>query len=251
MRNASDPESVSCWNEAALTWDRVTASKNSPQYHYYRTTDLLVLGLIKENDVHRALEIGCGTAGCSLYVLENLSSLGLHITCIDLSPEMIEIAQKKAKKMGLSSHIDFQVCDAALLPLPDEEFDMVFSRGAVLSYVRTGKSVLKEAFRVLRPGGTVGIDVINKPPKGKEYYLGKLERSEGRTGNRYREFSSEKSFQQAREYLVPCESNLHTELLEMFSNLPDYERVSTRDRDTSPRACLCLRTGLVCTHHLP
>ena len=47
------------------------------------------------------LELGCGTGRCSLAI----ARAGIEVTGLDLSPEMLGRARKKAEEMGLSDRI--------------------------------------------------------------------------------------------------------------------------------------------------
>lgn len=70
----------------------------------------------------RVADLGCGTG--SLSVL--LAGFGAEVVGVDLSPAMIELAQRKARVAGLA--IEFDVGDASDPDLPDGSFDVVLSR---------------------------------------------------------------------------------------------------------------------------
>ncbi|MHA2233171.1 MAG: class I SAM-dependent methyltransferase, partial [Candidatus Hodarchaeales archaeon] len=217
------------WDRVAETWDSTTASRRNPHYHYYRTTDLLVVQLLRAANAQRALELGGGTAGCAIYALQALKkNADLHITSIDISPRMIELGQHKVKQAGLEDRITLQVGNASTLSYPNDSFDVVFSRGGVLSYSQHPEQLLQSAYRVLRVDGTLGIDVLPKPPEKKGYYLGKLEGFEKINGNcqnfqepfTYREFFTEGEYQVLREYLIAPETQLSDEVKRQFQALP-------------------------------
>lgn len=54
------------------------------------------------------------------------------------------------------------VADAGQLPFRDGAFDAAFSRGVLLSYVESAEATLAETYRVLRPGGKIAIDAMNR-----------------------------------------------------------------------------------------
>ncbi|MBI2885788.1 MAG: methyltransferase domain-containing protein [Chloroflexi bacterium] len=96
------------------------------------------------------LDVGCGT-GTLAIVLKSKVRMG-DVHGIDASPEMIEVANEKAAKVG--SNIHFQVALIEALPFPDASFDLVTS-SFMLHHLpddlkRTG---LAEIRRVLNPGG--------------------------------------------------------------------------------------------------
>jgi ubiquinone/menaquinone biosynthesis C-methylase UbiE len=96
----------------------------------------------------RALELGCGTG----FFLLNLKQAGvLTEGCVtDLSPGMVEVAQRNAEHLGFS--IEGRVADAESLPYPDGSFDLVVGH-AVLHHIPDVELALREVLRVLRPGG--------------------------------------------------------------------------------------------------
>ena len=97
------------------------------------------------------LDIGCGTG---LFVEKYLRSGGTAVG-IDLSRNMIERAQKQC------SCCRFTLGTGESLPFRDNSFDAVASL-LVFSYVRDPGSMLKEAYRVLRPGGAISICTLGK-----------------------------------------------------------------------------------------
>jgi ubiquinone/menaquinone biosynthesis C-methylase UbiE len=96
----------------------------------------------------KALELGCGTGFFTL----NLKLAGVldegHVT--DLSPGMVEVAQRNARSLGFEVH--GRVADAEHLPYDDNSFDLVVGH-AVLHHIPDVELSLREVLRVLKPGG--------------------------------------------------------------------------------------------------
>lgn len=95
------------------------------------------------------LEVGAGTGFFSL----NLARAGivtgdLHVT--DLSPGMVEVCRRNAAANDLA--VTGHVADAEALPFDDDSFDVVVGH-AVLHHLPVPGVAIREAFRVLRPGG--------------------------------------------------------------------------------------------------
>ncbi|PZS14172.1 MAG: SAM-dependent methyltransferase [Pseudonocardiales bacterium] len=95
-----------------------------------------------------SLELGCGTGFFTL----NLKLAGVlqdgHVT--DLSPGMVEVAQRNARSLGFE--VTGRVADAERLPYDDDSFDLVVGH-AVLHHIPDVELALREVLRVLRPGG--------------------------------------------------------------------------------------------------
>jgi ubiquinone/menaquinone biosynthesis C-methylase UbiE len=99
------------------------------------------------------LEIGAGTGFFTLNLaLAGVLAGPLHVT--DLSPGMVEAAERNAVQAGLSVH--GRVADAEALPYPDDSFDLVIGH-AVIHHVPDVEQAFREMLRVLRPGGRVVI----------------------------------------------------------------------------------------------
>jgi SAM-dependent methyltransferase len=95
------------------------------------------------------LEIGCGSG---LYALHLASRLGCRITGLDLNPHGIATATQTAAATGLDSLACFEQCDASEpLPFSDANLDAAFANDA-LCHIPRRDSLLRELFRVLRPG---------------------------------------------------------------------------------------------------
>jgi ubiquinone/menaquinone biosynthesis C-methylase UbiE len=94
----------------------------------------------------RVLDVGCGTGFLALRFAE----LGHSVTGIDLAPQMIGRAQRKAEQANLA--IDFRVGNAAALDCPEEHFDFVVARHVIWNLPEPERGV-SEWLRVLRPAG--------------------------------------------------------------------------------------------------
>ncbi len=90
----------------------------------------------------RVVDLGCGSG-----VFTNLlRKRGYRCTGVDLSPNMIAIAQAKF------SDIEFHIGDIESLPFTDASFDGVLLSG-VLHHFPDRSRCAAEVFRILRPGG--------------------------------------------------------------------------------------------------
>jgi len=75
-----------------------------------------------------------------------------HVILTDVNAEMLEVGRRRALDRGIVKGIDFAVVDAEHIPLPDRSVEKV-SIAFGLRNCTDKDAVLREARRVLRPGG--------------------------------------------------------------------------------------------------
>jgi SAM-dependent methyltransferase len=100
------------------------------------------------------LDLACGPGEWAIAMAKHLPQA--HITGIDLSQIMIDYAQAWAQSEDIRT-IRFLVQDALQrLPFPDASFDLIHGRSLQGFLVTSAwPTLLKEAFRLLRPGGMI------------------------------------------------------------------------------------------------
>jgi 2-polyprenyl-3-methyl-5-hydroxy-6-metoxy-1,4-benzoquinol methylase len=98
----------------------------------------------------KVLDLGCGPGWSSIF----LAGRGCHVTAMDVSADMLEIARENAARYGLA--IDFRQGDmqSAKLPIEEGAFDSALIMDA-LHHCPDEKAVLRNCFHALRPGGCV------------------------------------------------------------------------------------------------
>lgn len=93
------------------------------------------------------LDYGCGSGDNTVLA----ASHGARVIGVDISPELIELAEKRLEAHNLGDAAEFRVGSAHDLPLEDESVDVVFGM-AILHHLDL-KLASKEVFRVLKKGG--------------------------------------------------------------------------------------------------
>ena len=97
----------------------------------------------------RVLDLATGTGITAIAARKH----GANVTGVDLTPELLAVARKKAKDDGLED-IDFREGDAEALPFVDASFDAVVSTCGHM-FAPDQPKVAAELARVTRPGGRV------------------------------------------------------------------------------------------------
>lgn len=108
------------------------------------------------------LDVGAGACGKSVYYLTKGAN---SVTAIDLVASYKDEAEALAARFGFSKKFRFEVADAAHMPFDNSSFDAVIMNDA-MEHVAEPEHVLKEVFRVLKPGGRL---YVNFPPYAHPY----------------------------------------------------------------------------------
>jgi ubiquinone/menaquinone biosynthesis C-methylase UbiE len=97
-----------------------------------------------------ALEVGPGPGYLGLEWLKKTE--GTKLKALEISPDMITIAERNAKEYGLQNRATYVKGDAREMPFDDNTFDAAFTNGSLHEWSQP-KQVLNEVHRVLKPGG--------------------------------------------------------------------------------------------------
>ncbi len=112
------------------------------------------------------LDCGCGPGDLTLGLAQVVAPGS--VVGIDLEPSMIEQAVASATRRQVDN-VRFQTANICQLPFDDNAFDSLFT-SAVLEHLSDPEDALQEMYRVVKPGGAVGIinvdwgDPLISPP---------------------------------------------------------------------------------------
>ncbi len=99
-----------------------------------------------------ALDLGCGTGDAAV----RLARLGLHVTLLDSSAAMLDLALRAVREAGVMKKVAVMHDDAARLGnlFPAGSFDVILCHN-LLEYIDDPGSVLRSATRALRQASSI------------------------------------------------------------------------------------------------
>ena len=117
----------------------------------------------------RGLDLGCGTGAAAV----RLAHLGIHMTLLDSSSAMLDIAKRAAREAAVDGRIALNHGDAAQVAnlFPAGSFDVVLCHN-ILEYVDDPNSVLSAAAKMLQSDSTRILSILVRNWAGEVFKAG-------------------------------------------------------------------------------
>jgi ubiquinone/menaquinone biosynthesis C-methylase UbiE len=122
--------------------------------------------VLQPNASDHVLDIGCGIGGPARWIA---AKYGCQVTGVDLTAEFCEAARELNGLCGLADRVRILHGSALALPIPNESFDRAYSQAALMN-VSDKQGVFREAWRVLRPGGSLALALAGTGAAGEPHY---------------------------------------------------------------------------------
>ena len=140
------------WNDSAFAWTTL-ARRGYDVYRDHLNTPAFFAMLPNVKGLH-GLDIGCGEG----HNTRLLAQRGAKVTAIDIADVFLRFAKESEETEPLG--IEYKLASAVDLPFDDSSFDFATGFMSLMDVPET-ELVLKEAYRVIKPGGFLQFSITH------------------------------------------------------------------------------------------
>jgi ubiquinone/menaquinone biosynthesis C-methylase UbiE len=148
------------WTAAAAGWQKWIDTLDAEDAGRAVTRVLLEQADVQAGDT--VLDVGSGYGEPGLSAATAVGPDG-HITCLDISGDMLAFAETRARAAALSN-VSFVEADIETLELAPASLDVVLSRATIM-YTSNPLETLRRLHTALRPGGRLAVAVWATPDR--------------------------------------------------------------------------------------
>jgi ubiquinone/menaquinone biosynthesis C-methylase UbiE len=132
---------------------------------FFEAYALEVCSRINSPVIDWALELCCGTGRVTRH-LRNILMPNARLIASDISADMMNVAREKLR----NATIDWEIIDAQQIPYASNSFDLVVCCFGFM-LIPDRKKAFEEAFRILKPGGTLLISTWDKLERNEASFV--------------------------------------------------------------------------------
>lgn len=159
------------------------------------------------------LDVGCGLGGVARFAASRYDS---HITGVDLTQEYVQTGQVMTKWVGLQNSVVLEQGSATAMTYSDASFDKAYMMHVGMN-IADKSSLAKELFRVLKPGGCLGIYDIMRTSEDELTFP--VPWASEASGSALASLDEYKLALEASGFNVSAERNRHQSAIAFFDNL--------------------------------
>ncbi|EPZ42662.1 demethylmenaquinone methyltransferase [Alicyclobacillus acidoterrestris] len=146
------------FSKIARRYDVMNSVLSFQQHRLWRHFAMRQLPLRRDSKI---LDVAAGTGAWTFSMAKRLGPKG-HVTGLDFTEAMLEVAQERLATCPERDRIDFIHGNAMDLPFEDNQFDIA-TVGFALRNMPSVEKCLQEMLRVVKPGGVVVSLELSKP----------------------------------------------------------------------------------------
>jgi demethylmenaquinone methyltransferase / 2-methoxy-6-polyprenyl-1,4-benzoquinol methylase len=139
--------------KSAARYDQMNDLMSGGLHRLWKDDFVTQLNPPRNDRAFRVLDVAGGTGDIAFRIAET-GGPNTHITIADISPDMVGEGKRRAEAQSYAGKVEFTVGNAEELAFPEQQFDAYTIAFGIRNVPNIPKA-LKEAYRVLKPGGRI------------------------------------------------------------------------------------------------